>query len=367
MFVSIVIGWAAELIAVHLSAGMALAVLAWLQTSPEFAVEASIAWSRNSELALANLTGSLRLLLGLGWPVISFIFWYCARKRRAKGTSITLPRSFSVEAAGLTIPIAYFLVIVLKSTWSAIDGIILCLFYVGYFWALNRARTRGTEVHLEEDDVDEPWLVRKIQAYSKRTQLLTAFFMFLFGGIALYFTVHPFVESLRVTAVSLGITEFVFIQWMAPIASEFPEKVTAFNWARRSSKAPMAIVNMLSSVTSQWTLLAGLVPIIFSISAGHLTAIDLTEFQKTELLLTIAQSVLAVVFMADLKIYLFESVGLFVLWLFQFLIPDSHHLLIPVYALWALAEGIRLLLKPEQCIAWIELRKIVFGSKRTAN
>ena len=41
MLASIIIGWAAEITAVHLSAGIALVVLAWLQTAPEFAVEAT--------------------------------------------------------------------------------------------------------------------------------------------------------------------------------------------------------------------------------------------------------------------------------------------------------------------------------------
>src|SRR4051812_43710249 len=91
MFASIVIGWAAELTAVHLSAGIALAVLAWLQTAPEFAVEATIAWNRDTHLALANLTGSLRLLMGLGWPVVFFIYYFGQRGRKQSAKEIVLP------------------------------------------------------------------------------------------------------------------------------------------------------------------------------------------------------------------------------------------------------------------------------------
>ena len=49
---------------------MALAILAWLQALPEFAVEAVIAWSQQIHFMTANFTGSLRLLVGLGWPLI---------------------------------------------------------------------------------------------------------------------------------------------------------------------------------------------------------------------------------------------------------------------------------------------------------
>src|SRR6266542_1204751 len=72
--------------AVRVSQGLALAILAWLQTLPEFAVEAVIAWEagRNPErahLAIANLTGAIRLLLGLGWPMIYFVFAFSGRRR----------------------------------------------------------------------------------------------------------------------------------------------------------------------------------------------------------------------------------------------------------------------------------------------
>ena len=367
MLASIVIGWAAELLAVRLSAGIALAVLAWLQTSPEFAVEATIAWSQNSHLALANLTGSLRLLMGFGWPLVFFIHWVSQRRKKINVRSITLQPSFAVEAAGLAIPVIYFLVIWAKGTWNGIDGIILCSFYALYFWMLNYERKVGVKVPAQaedHDDADEPWVVRKVLHLTPSKQNLAVLGMFIFGGVTLFFTVHPFVESLKVAALSLGVSEFVFIQWVAPIASEFPEKVTAFNWARNARKVPMAVVNMLSSVTSQWTLLAGLVPIIFWISAGHMVTIELSDFQRTEILLTIAQSAVAVVFLADLKVKNFEAFGLFVLWVAQLLLPHTREPLVYVYAGWFLLESFRLALNPSQCVAWITLRKIFFPSKR---
>src|SRR6266513_2925524 len=83
---AILIAWAAEAAQFLISQGLALALLAWLQTLPEFAVEAVIAWQAGhtasnpaidpalkahaTALMTANLTGSLRLLVGLGWPMI---------------------------------------------------------------------------------------------------------------------------------------------------------------------------------------------------------------------------------------------------------------------------------------------------------
>src|SRR3954468_2319742 len=72
------IAWGAEAMQFMVSQGLALALLAWLQTLPEFAVEADIAWGaakgRNplSEVT-ANFTGSIRLLMGFGMPTVFFI------------------------------------------------------------------------------------------------------------------------------------------------------------------------------------------------------------------------------------------------------------------------------------------------------
>src|SRR4030081_3675835 len=72
------VAWGAEAAQFLISQGLALAILAWLQTLPEFAVEAVIAWNAGknpsqTHLAIANFTGSLRLLVGLGWPMIYFV------------------------------------------------------------------------------------------------------------------------------------------------------------------------------------------------------------------------------------------------------------------------------------------------------
>ncbi len=69
---ALMIAWAAESAQYFVAQGFALAMLAWMQTLPEFAVEAVLAWHQQTHLLLANLTGALRLLTGLGWPAIYF-------------------------------------------------------------------------------------------------------------------------------------------------------------------------------------------------------------------------------------------------------------------------------------------------------
>src|SRR6201987_2190452 len=70
LLAAMLIAWAAESAQFFIAQGFALAILAWLQTLPEFAVEAVFAWHQQVPLLLAKLTGALRLLTGLGWPMI---------------------------------------------------------------------------------------------------------------------------------------------------------------------------------------------------------------------------------------------------------------------------------------------------------
>src|SRR5690242_17656163 len=70
LMAAMVIAWAAESAQFFIAQGFALAILAWMQTLPEFAVEVVLAWHRQIPFLLAGLTGALRLLTGLGWPMI---------------------------------------------------------------------------------------------------------------------------------------------------------------------------------------------------------------------------------------------------------------------------------------------------------
>src|SRR6266705_19156 len=124
------VAWGAEAAQFLISQGLALAILAWLQTLPEFAVEAVIAWEagRNPErahLAIANLTGAIRLLLGLGWPMIYFVFAIAGRRRGQKGLPpIALEPEHAVEVMGLVPPLLYFLVVIWRDQPHDFHGVL---------------------------------------------------------------------------------------------------------------------------------------------------------------------------------------------------------------------------------------------------
>ena len=71
---------------------------------------------------------------------------------------------------------------------------------------------------------------------------------------------------------------------------------------------------------NQWTLLVGSLPIVYAISAGHLTGLPLDSLQREELFLTAAQSVFAIAVLASRSISVKEALALLGLFLGQFVL-----------------------------------------------
>jgi cation:H+ antiporter len=335
------VAWGAEAAEFLMSQGLALAVLALIQTAPEFAVEAVIAWQAGKNpdmvhLAIANFTGSLRLLTGLGWPMIYAVAAYFSRKRRGRplGT-LRLSDDHAVEVLGLLPPLAYFVVVWAKGNLSLVDAAILALTYAAYLGILLRIPPR--EETLEQDE-EIPAVSRWALSFEGGKRWAAVLLLLGAGGAVIFLVARPFLQSMLALATSLGMSQFVFIQWVAPFLSEFPEKTSAFAWARRVTRAPVALMNMVSSNINQWGILSGLLAVIYCWSHGSTEPLPFDAFQRSEILLTILQAFLGWIFLASMDLAAYEAAGLFLLWLVQFLMPSSRHTMLYVYGAWIALE-----------------------------
>jgi len=334
------IAYGAEAAQFYISQGLALAILAWLQTLPEFAVEAVIASKAAADPSFlhyvtANFTGSLRLFVGFGWPMIYFVHaffnWRAGGRRRLP--EIRMGGDDPATIFFLFPALAYFTVIWWKGTLSVADGIVLILIYAAYIALLQFLPPQELE---EESDLGA--VPRAIVRMRKGPRIASIGGLFLLGGAVLILCAEPFLRSLQGMAVMFGVSAYVFIQWVAPFVSEFPEKVSAFYWARSVKKAPMALMNMVNSSLSQWTLLTGLIPFVYSFSSGAVRAVVFDDHQRVEILLTIVQSLLGTLLLSNLVFRWWEAVLLFALWFAQFITPGIREEIIWVYAGWVLFE-----------------------------
>jgi cation:H+ antiporter len=354
LLAAMLIAWAAEAAQFFIAQAFALAILAWLQTMPEFAVEFVLAWRQRVDLLLANLTGALRLLTGLGWPMI-----YCVAAffhRRQHGTPlrrIRLEDHHSIEVVGLFVPLVYMGFVWWKATLTLIDAAVLIAIYIAYLAVLRRMPSE------EAEGIEDLELIPRTLAQSpRRLRIFLIAGFFVAGGLLIYLAAEPFLGSLLAISALLGVPTFIFVQWVAPLVSEFPEKVSAFYWARTVDRASMALMNMVSSNINQWTLLAAMLPIVYSISRGRLSMIPLDHQQKFELLMTIGQSLIGMVFLMNMELVWWEATALFCLWgvqfgfspvppgpgLIGFIAQHIHWWVTVAYFVWAAAAVLRMAL-----------------------
>ncbi|HKD11260.1 MAG TPA: hypothetical protein VKE50_04255 [Thermoanaerobaculia bacterium] len=348
------VAWGAEAAEFLVSQGLALAILALIQTLPEFAVEAVIAWKAGKNppmvhLAIANFTGSLRLLTGLGWPMIYAVAAFSSRQKGKKLGTIRLGEDHAIEVLGLLPPMAYFVVIWAKGSLSLFDAAILASTYVAYLLILLRIPPRAEE---ESESHSLPAATRWALSYRGGKRWAAVGALLLGGGAVIFFVAEPFLASMLALASTFGLSQFVFIQWVAPFLSEFPEKTSAFAWARRVTRAPVALINMISSNINQWGILSALLAVIYCWSHGSTQPLPLDAFQRSEILLTIAQAFLGWLFLASMDLTAYEAVGLFALWVVQFAVPSLRHTILYVYEAWIALEVVLLLFRVKKLEAF---------------
>lgn len=307
------LSWSAEVAEMDVPQALALAFLAFIAVLPEYSVDLYFAWQAGQDpnytkYATANMTGANRLLIGVGWAGVVYAAW--AKSGR---TSLELGRPLLVEISFLAIATAYSFAIPVKGTISLLDAAILFLLFGAYLVAAARAEHCLPEIHGPAE------LIVQLRPAARRAVTVS---LFLLAGGAILAAAEPFAEGLLETGRRLGIEEFILVQWLAPLASEAPEFTVATLFALRG-KPNAGIGTLISSKVNQWTLLIGALPVVYSLSGGHVQPMMLDGRQIEEVFLTAAQSLLAVIVIADLRFSVFEATILGVLFLTQMVTTSS--------------------------------------------
>ncbi len=302
-----ILSWAAEAAQIDMSESLALAILALIAVLPEYAVDFVFTWKAahdpsQQHFAIANMTGANRLLVGLGWPVILFLYVWVKKKKE-----LVLQETQRVEIFYLAMATLYSFTIPLKGSMNLIDTAILVTIFLFY-------TRRASQLESPEPEMVGPVkIIANLKTVPRR--IATGLF-FLYAGTVIFFVAEPFSVSLVNLGKALGIKEFLLVQWLAPIASESPEFIIAATWTLRGH-ASSAIRALISSKVNQWTLLIGTIPLVFAISGGKIVPFRLDTLQSHELWLTAAQSLFAVAVLVNLRLSRLEGVLLFGLFAVQ--------------------------------------------------
>ncbi|MDP9367316.1 MAG: sodium:calcium antiporter [Chloroflexota bacterium] len=303
------LSWAAEVVQIDVSQGLALALLALIAILPEYVVDASFAWLAADDpayagYAVANMTGANRLLIGLAWPMVILIVWLRTRHR-----SVTLGPSHGLELVALLVATAYAFILPFKGNLSLLDCAVLAATFAVYVWRLTRL------------PAEEPHLVgpaKTIGALATGQRRAVTAALAIAAAAIVLLVAKPFARALVATGTELGIDEFLLVQWLAPLASEAPEFVVVGIFAWRAA-GEAALGTVVSSKVNQWTLLVGMLPLVYAVALGAAEPLPLDERQQEEILLTAAQSLFAVALLLDRRLSLVGAGLLFVLFGVQFI------------------------------------------------
>jgi cation:H+ antiporter len=157
---------------------------------------------------------------------------------------------------------------------------------------------------------------------------MTIVALFAAAGSVILLCAEHFAESLVASGEAVGISEFLLVQWLAPLASEAPELLVAGMYAWRLN-TNAGLGTLVSSKVNQWTLLVGTLPIVFAISSASLHGLPIETRQREELFLTAAQSFFALAVLSNLSMTVREAWLLFGMFWAQFiiggLVPEDLH------------------------------------------
>lgn len=192
------------------------------------------------------------------------------------------------------------------------DALVLLALFGAYLW------------RAAQGERSEPALVgvaKQIGDLPRRTRRIMVAALFAAAAGIVLIAAEPFAGALVAGGRELGIDEFLLVQWLAPLASEAPELLVAGVLALRGHE-DSALGTLLSAKVNQWTLLVGSLPVAFMAGGGMAWGIPLDARQTEEFILTAAQTVLGFAVLVDLRLAIWESVALLVLFAAQFPFPD---------------------------------------------
>lgn len=345
--------WACEAAQADIPQTLALAVVALIAVLPEYAVDMYFTWQagRNpgagyEHYAIANMTGANRLIIGLAWTLVVGIFWLKTRR------AVILDSERQLEIRFLAAATIYALLIPIKGSLAWYDGVVFMGLYAWYIVLASRRPQTDFEA-----EGPAAWIC-SLACGKRRATFIS---MFVFSALVIVANAERFSEGLLGTGKAYGINEFLLVQWLAPVASEAPEFVVAIMFALRK-QASLALGSLLSSKLNQWSLLVGMIPGVYALASGHIVPMPMDTLQNHEVMLTAAQSLLAVVMLAAMRLTAPQALLLFVLFIGQLISPvlvdtccggeimglksDQMH---PIFSLLYLAAAVALLVdRPER-------------------
>jgi len=247
------------------------------------------------DVAVGSAIGGNILIFTIGYGMVIFIAY------RKHGEIIQLKPTMKDDLWYLIIASFYLLIASIDRKLNLIDGIILTglyfVFVIHQIWETKR---------LESEAEHDTEITRKQWYRSGGLMLL--------GGAIILAVAEPFVHIIIDISDELGITVIIVALIISPIASEMPEKISAFVLTNKSMKgAEIAIANFIGSKVQASTLLFGLMILLHIYMDNGQDVLDVSEAMFL-IFVAVFTTIVGVAITYDLKLHVNEGIAVVILY-----------------------------------------------------
>ncbi|MFA7610239.1 MAG: calcium/sodium antiporter [Sulfurimonas sp.] len=239
---------------------------------PEMAASVMAAYAGKSEMAVANVVGSVIFNITLILGIVFLI-----SKKMVPNRDL-----FSLDSAWIVIPVVIFFIMIQDGVISRVDGILYLLLMVSYLIFLF-----GSSKETLESDIDEELIGEKFN-WGFTVALLLVGFVLTIGGA------NFVVESGTNIARNFGVSEWIIGLLLIALGTSLPELVVSIV-AIKKGNAEMSIGNIIGSNVANFSMVLG--------SASLLSPLSIDLFATKFDLFILAAASITLVFILANKLY----------------------------------------------------------------
>jgi len=202
-------------------------------------------------LALGSVTGAAAMLVTLGYGLV--ILTSTSRFSRRPVKTIHLSSTTQIDAWYLFVTAIVAIVLgLIGNGLGLVDAVVLTAVYCAY------------AIHLYHDARKKSRQRRETN--HKAPRVAAALAALVVCGVIILVVSEPFVDAMKELAVRLAVPPLAVAVILSPMASEMPEKLTAFLTVRRNGAlAEISICNFIGSKVNHNSLLLAMMPFVASL------------------------------------------------------------------------------------------------------
>jgi cation:H+ antiporter len=317
------LAWACEAAQVDFAHGIVVSAVAFVAILPEFIVEVHFALTAQAQYVAANLTGASRLLLGFAVALPAAVALLPGPRRLGP---LELAPPHRIELAILALGALWSMRAVLAGRLTLLDSAVLISLYGLY---LRRVAGAGGE------SPPPMGVAEQLAELPKEDRRRWVGGLMLFAAAVILLTAVPFGDAVLGSGALVGISPFLLLQWIVPVATETPELVVAFVLLTHG-RGGQSIAVLLAGAVSQYTLALGVLPLAYAAGAAS-GPLPLAGRERVELLLTVGVALYAVAALMNLRLSRGDSSIMLALFAGQLLLPSVVVRLVFAVMFWAVA------------------------------